>query len=373
MPGLLESILKKLPLSEFLLPLLLDIGKTEKHLNGIGAPDPDSFRLIVLGHSGVPTPESEHETALSGEDFFRVLNTEMVHKVLPVLPVDALVGEVLDRIDIAGREYASVFCSDLLPDPVNIIGILLQIHDEHQLVILREAPDQLQAPLVLGLDLLPLRHVAQDDGAHNVIVQVILGERDALPDPDPVPEAVLDKILDLGIFLSHPVHGQQALSFVELPELFAVVRKDSGFPAGRALSDRSRDLSLFDMFKEIVVPDVCGQHHITGHIEFEDCDGVVPQGSAEGLLPCVALLLHGSKHIQFFRVPFFAALLRRISCPLFPDAGDHLYRYAVPLFDQPVVHLHPPAVFQGIGQRKITLFRQDSPDILYAGSRHAPF
>ena len=99
------------------------------------------------------------------------------------------------------------------------------------------------------------------------------------------------------------------------------------------------------MFEQVPVPDIRPHYKIKGHVELEDRDGIALQGSPESFLPGPAQLMHSHCHIRFGRFSLFAALLRYTAFSLLPDAGDHLYRYTVPLFDQPVVHLHPSAVF----------------------------
>ena len=56
-PGLLKGILQEPPLSQFFLPLFLNIRKSQKDLHVPAASDPYAFDLIILRSTGVSASE----------------------------------------------------------------------------------------------------------------------------------------------------------------------------------------------------------------------------------------------------------------------------------------------------------------------------
>ena len=125
--GLFQRCLQKSSLSEFLLSLLLNVGKSQQHLHGSARSDPHCFHLIVLRRACISGAEGECKSALFAEYFFHVPDIKLLQKVFAVLPGDPFIGKSFYAVRVAGNKYTPVFVHESFITPVDLIGISFQI------------------------------------------------------------------------------------------------------------------------------------------------------------------------------------------------------------------------------------------------------
>ena len=268
-PCLLQGCFEKPSLSEFFLPLFFNVGKSKQHLYGFARSDPDSLHLIVLRRTCIAGTEGKCESAFFVECFHRMMDIGLEKEIIPVLPGNALIGKRLDRICVAGRENAPVLVDDLVIAPVDLVGICIQIDQIYQLILLGKAHDQVHSPGIFNLDLLALRHIAQNDQAHNITGRLILGEDHDLSEPEPFSIFILDHVFCPELFLAHLIHSDEIFYAHQFFILLHIVGQNPLRPFGGMVGKCARDLRFLYVIKNITIQILDRDDLIPGHVDLK--------------------------------------------------------------------------------------------------------